>query len=216
MKQIIAFFANPNNCYALAVDTLKISSSWVGVVADELTQTLSSTDRLDWEIKTPDLDWTQSQTAIHTMRACLEYSYQVVGQRIDTYQPILFEKKDKAIPGEYFKMISTAANILEKVVCASSPSDRAWHAYGVSDSIGFAAMGVVEVAVHTYDLAKGFGIDFTPNNLAAEFAINRIFSGTIEYPKFESYGQLLLWLAGRIELSGEPRRIGWKWNGVPR
>jgi hypothetical protein len=34
------------------------------------------------------------------MRACLEYSYQVVGKRIDTYQPVLFEKKEKATPAE--------------------------------------------------------------------------------------------------------------------
>jgi hypothetical protein len=77
-------------------------------------------------------------------------------------------------------------------------------------------MGVIEVSVHTYDLAKGFGIDFVPNTLASEFAINRVFSGTVEFPNFESHGQLLLWLAGRIELSGVARRSGWKWNGTPR
>ena len=72
------------------------AGKWVTKVADELVEVLQPTVNLDWEIKTPDLDWTQSQTAIHTMRACLEYSYQVVGKRIDTYQPDLFEKKEKA------------------------------------------------------------------------------------------------------------------------
>ena len=142
------------------------AGSWVTKVADELAEVLQPTINLDWEIKTPDLDWTQSQTAIHTMRACLEYSYQVVGKRIDTYQPVLFEKKDKATPPEYLPMITTAARVLEKVVKDSDPSDRAWHAYGISDAVGFAAMGVVEVSVHTYDLAKGFGIDFIPNSQA--------------------------------------------------
>lgn len=189
---------------------------WVTVVAQELAETLEPTVNLDWEIATPDLDWTQSQTAIHTMRACLEYSYQVVGKRLDTYQPILFEKKEKATPPEYLPMITTAAKVLEKVVKDSDPADRAWHAYGISDAIGFAAMGVVEVSVHTYDLAKGFGIDFIPHDKAAEFAIDRIFSGTTEYPAHQSHGELLLWLAGRIELSGVPRRQGWKWNGTPR
>ena len=136
------------------------AGKWVTKVADELAEVLQPTINLDWEIKTPDLDWTQSQTAIHTMRACLEYSYQVVGKRIDTYQPVLFEKKDKATPPEYLPMIATAARVLEKVVKDADPSDRAWHAYGISDPVGFAAMGVVEVSVHTYDLAKGFGIDF--------------------------------------------------------
>jgi hypothetical protein len=192
------------------------AGSWVTKVADELEEVLQPTINLDWEIKTPDLDWTQSQTAIHTMRACLEYSYQVVGKRLDSYQPVLFEKKEKATPGEYLPMITTAARVLEKVVKDSDPSDRAFHSYGISDPVGFAAMGVIEVSVHTYDLAKGFGINFLPNEQAAEFAINRVFSGTIEYPEYKSHGELLLWLAGRTELSGVTRRTGWKWNGVPR
>lgn len=195
---------------------LKTAASFVELVSEELSQTLDPTTGLDWEMATPDLDWTQAQTAIHTMRACLEYSYQVVGKRMDTYQPVLFEKKDKATPAEYLPMISTASRILQKAVKDSDITDRAWHAYGISDPIGFAAMGVVEVSVHTYDLAKGFGISFVPNSAAAEFAIDRLFSGTTEYPNFSTHGELLLWLAGRIELSGTPRRQGWKWNGTPR
>jgi len=195
---------------------LSTAASNVELVSEELLQTLSHANQLDWEIATPDLDWTQSQTAIHTMRACLEYTYQVVGKRMDSYQPVLFEKKDKATPAEYLPMISTASRILQKAIKDADVTDRAWHAYGVSDPIGFAAMGVVEVSVHTYDLAKGFGISFVPNNVAAQFAIERLFSGTTEYPNFSTHGELLLWLAGRIELSGTPRRQGWKWNGTPR
>jgi hypothetical protein len=208
------------NCLFLyivrSMESLIVAGSWVNLAAEELHKTLLPTTDLDWESKTPDLDWTQAQTAIHTMRACLEYSYQVVGKRMDTYQPVLFEKKPQAKPIEYLTMISTAAKVLQKVVSSASLDDRAWHAYGVSDPVGFAAMGVIEVSVHTYDLAKGFGIDFVPNTLASEFAINRVFSGTVEFPNFESHGQLLLWLAGRIELSGVVRRSGWKWNGTPR
>jgi hypothetical protein len=198
------------------MDKLITAGSWVNVAAEELYQALLPTVDLDWESKTPDLEWTQAQTAIHTMRACLEYSYQVVGKRIDTYQPVLFEKKPHAKPVEYLSMIQTAAKVLQKVVSVASLDDRAWHAYGISDPIGFAAMGVIEVSVHTYDLAKGFGIDFIPNNSAAEFAINRVFSGTVTYPNYNSSGELLLWLAGRTELSGTARRSGWKWNGTPR
>lgn len=192
------------------------AANFLEMVSEELSQTLAPTTKLDWEISTPDLEWTQSQTAIHTMRACLEYAFQVVGKRMDSYQPVLFEKKDKATPAEYLPMISTASRILQRSIRESEISDRAWHSYGVSDPVGFAAMGVVEVSVHTYDLAKGFGINFVPNHEAAHFAIDRLFSGTTEYPKFDTHGQLLLWLAGRIELSGAPRRQGWKWNGTPR
>jgi hypothetical protein len=187
--------------------------------ADELARVLTPTTSMNWEKLTPDLAWTQAQTAIHTMRACLEYSYQVVGKKMDTYQPVLFDRKEAAQPADYLMMIPTAARVLSRVVATASPDDRAWHAYGESDPFGFAAMGVVEVSVHTYDLAKGFGMDFTPLEEASEYAITRLFADTVETnAQFlgESWGKRLLWYAGRIELAELARRDGWKWNGRVR
>ena len=195
--------------------SLDIAGNHVVAAVDELAKVLAPTVNMDWDLITPTLIWTQEQTAIHTMRACLEYSYQVVGGRMDTYQPVLFEKKEHATPADLLVMISTAGRVLEKVVKTSTINDRAWHSYGVSDPIGFAAMGVVEVSVHTYDLAKGFGIDFVPLKELAEFAISRLFAGTVEFPEVPETdsGKLLLWCAGRIELAGLAQRQGWKWNG---
>ena len=198
---------------------LKAVGAHVVSAADELAKVLASTTSMDWESQTPDLAWTQTQTAIHTMRACLEYSYQVVGKKLDTYQPVLFERKESATPADYLLMIPTAARVLSRVVATAEPEDRAWHAYGESDPIGFAAMGVVEVSVHTYDLAKGFGMKFTPLDAPSEFAITRLFADTVETnSEFtqESWGKQLLWYAGRIELAGLARREGWKWNGRVR
>lgn len=198
---------------------LREVGSHVVSAADELAKVLTPTIGMDWEIQTPDLAWTQTQTAIHTMRACLEYSYQVVGKKMDTYQPVLFERKESANAADYLMMIPTAARVLSRVVATAEASDRAWHAYGESDPIGFAAMGVVEVSVHTYDLAKGFGIDFTPLQAPSEFAITRLFADTVETNAdflAEDWGKRLLWYAGRIELAGLARREGWKWNGRVR
>ena len=198
---------------------LREVGSHVVSAADELAKVLTPTIGMDWEIQTPDLAWTQTQTAIHTMRACLEYSYQVVGKKMDTYQPVLFERKESANATDYLMMIPTAARVLSRVVATAEASDRAWHAYGESDPIGFAAMGVVEVSVHTYDLAKGFGIDFTPLQAPSEFAITRLFADTVETNAdflAEDWGKRLLWYAGRIELAGLARREGWKWNGRVR
>jgi hypothetical protein len=204
---------------AINNNDLKEVGAHVVSAADELARVLAPTTTLDWETLTPDLAWTQTQTAIHTMRACLEYSYQVVGKKLDTYQPVLFERKEAATPADYLLMIPTAARVLSKVVATASAEDRAWHAYGESDPIGFAAMGVVEVSVHTYDLGKGFGIAFTPLEEASEFAITRLFADTVETSSAfaqESWGKRLLWYAGRIELAGLPRREGWKWSGLVR
>ena len=198
---------------------LESDGRYVVEAADELARVLTAHVEADWNITTPDLIWSQSQTAIHTMRACLEYSFQVVGSRMDTYQPVLFEKKEAAAGSDYLTMIPTAARVLHHVVAMASPSDRAWHAYGISDPTGFAAMGVVEVSVHTFDLAKGFGDDFTPLDGPSAFAIKRLFIDTVETNdafKEERPGRQLLWYAGRIELAGLERRQGWKWNGLVR
>ena len=200
--------------------SLTDSASNIVKCVDKLVEVLQPTLNLNWQLKTPDLDWTQAQTAIHTMRACLEYSNQVVGQRKDTYHPILIDQKDKAIPADYLPMIKTAGDMLSRLVITADKNDRAWHSYGESDPEGFAAMGVVEVSVHTYDLALGFGIEFTPLNEPSEFAIRRLFLDTVELPSqyFSNYswGELLLWYAGRISLGNVSRRTGWKWNGQVR
>ncbi len=200
------------------MNSLENAGNHVVDAADELVNVLQPTTELDWNAITPSLVWTQTQTAIHTMRACLEYSYQVVGKRMDSYQPILFERKESAKPADFLPMIATAGRVLQKSVKTASVQDRAWHSYGISDPVGFSAMGVVEVSVHTYDLAKGFGIDFIPGMDMAKFAIERLFEGTVDFPTVPASeaGKLLLWCAGRIELNGFPQRQGWKWNGEVR
>jgi len=137
---------------------------------------------------------------------------------METYQPILFEKKEGATPADFLSMIATAGRVLQRVVEMSSLNDRAWHSYGTSDPVGFAAMGVVEVTVHTFDLAKGFGVDFIPPKELADFAIERLFRDTVEFPSVpeSDSGSLLLWCAGRIELGNSPQRKGWKWDGCVR
>jgi hypothetical protein len=45
------------------------------------------------------------------------------------------------------------ATLLSLTVRASGPEVRAYHSWGTSDAAGFAAMGAVEILVHTYDIA---------------------------------------------------------------
>lgn len=98
-------------------------------------------------------------------------------------------------------MIKTAGDMLSRLVITADKNDRAWHSYGESDPEGFAAMGVVEVSVHTYDLALGFGIEFTPLNEPSEFAIRRLFLDTVELPSqyFSNYSWGNYYFGTRVE-----------------
>ena len=194
------------------------AGNFLTCATDALVTTLSPCVTLNWQEQTPTLDWTQEETAVHTMRACLEYSFQVVGGDRDYYQPVYFGIKDSVQPEQLLRMIDTAGATLRRSVATASPEDRAWHAYGESNPVGFAAMGVVEVSVHTFDIAQGFGISFTPDAAAAEFAIDRLFLDTVEKAptNYANAGELLLWFAGRIPLDGFAQRENWKWNGCVR
>jgi hypothetical protein len=83
---------------------------------------------------------------------------------------------------------------------------------------GFAAMGVVELLVHTFDAVHGLDSSSTwtpPNDLAIP-VLKRLFphtpSGMADPP-----GELLLHMCGRIPLGERPRKADWRWYGaVPR
>ena len=100
----------------------------------------------------------------------------------------------------------------------TAPDARAYHPYGISDGPGFAAMGVVELLVHGYDVAQGLGVDVTPASRLpipegpALRAVHRLFA----HPPGARPAAALLWCTGRIPLPGTPRRTRWTWDSAVR
>ena len=103
--------------------------------------------------------------------------------------------------------------LLVAMVRTTPPQVRAYHSFGVSDPEGFAAMGVVETLVHTYDLAEGLGLAWVPPADLCSRALARLFP---EAPGTTDPWLTLLWATGRAELPGYPRRATWRWSGTPR
>ena len=104
------------------------------------------------------------------------------------------------------------AELLRLAVSAASPERRAWHPNGTSDPEGFAAMGVVEMLVHTYDITRGLGLEWTPPSELSAPVLARLFPGA---PPGNPSG-VLLWCTGRAALPNRPRLDRWRWDSTVR
>jgi hypothetical protein len=90
------------------------------------------------------------------------------------------------------------------VVAVSDPAVRAWH-WGPTDPSGFAALGVNETLMHTYDITEGLGIEWYPPESLCRAVLARLFS---DAPAGDPV-QVLLWSTGRADLPGRPRVTSW-------
>ena len=70
---------------------------------------------------------------------------------------------------------------------------------------GFAALGVNETLVHTYDITQGLGISWLPPESLCAAVLARLFPDAPEGDPV----QVLLWSTGRAELDDRPRVTSW-------
>ncbi len=173
------------------------------------------TDR-DWRsITAQDLEWSVWDTMVHVNDDLYFYAAQILLADEDDYICFELSADDHATPERLLTGLAAQGSLLAAVVAAADPGSRAHHVYGASDASGFAAMGVVETLVHTYDALHGLDDTSTwkpPDELATP-VLERLFPHA---PPAEtsSAGELLLYMCGRIPLRERPRLAEWRWYGA--
>jgi hypothetical protein len=90
------------------------------------------------------------------------------------------------------------------MVAGSEPAARAWH-WGPTDPSGFAALGVNETLLHTFDITMGLGIAWQPPVNLCQAVLSRLFP---EAPPGDPV-RVLLWCTGRGDLPDHPRVTSW-------
>ncbi|MCF3125710.1 hypothetical protein IPZ68_39355 [Streptomyces arenae] len=184
---------------------------------------------VDWGVKARGLEWTCWETGEHLADDLFAYAAQLGPEHPpqDTEVPFLwyrhrpegpanvtFADRGAGAPG-LLQVLESCGALLTGMVATTPPTVRAHHAWGASDPEGFAAMGIVETLVHTYDIAHGLGIGDRwdpPADLCAR-VLHRLFP---DAPTDTDPWPTLLWATGRGELPGHPRRTEWRWYGAPR
>ena len=198
---------------------------------DEIVQlavtTLREVPDAAWDGRAGTLEWSCWETVEHTADDLFAYAAQLgpKAQPLTGYVPFVTERRTPGGPGNTIRVDRSAgpAGLLQALEACGGlmiamarttpPPVRAFHPDGISDAEGFAAMSIVETAVHTHDLATGLGLPWQPPAGVCARVLARLFP---DAPNDTDPWPTLLWATGRAELPGRPRLTEWRWYGEPR
>lgn len=179
-----------------------------------------------WDRPAGTLSWTCWETVEHMADDLFAYAGQIAPADPPTtsYLPFVWrEMRDGGPSSTVFversagttgllRALEACAAMLAGVVAAAPPERRAWHTHGISDPEGFAAMGVIEVLVHAWDVADTVDRVWQPPADLCQGVLDRLF---VDLPDHPDPWQTLLWATGRATLPGHPARESWRWDGRP-
>ncbi|HEX3811652.1 MAG TPA: maleylpyruvate isomerase N-terminal domain-containing protein [Mycobacteriales bacterium] len=181
----------------------------VGIAIAEMIRVLSPHESADWTVPAGSLEWTCRATAEHVAHDLLAYAGQLAGPAGDGYLPFDLTIGAEVTPLDVLRVVTACGQLLRTAVDAAGPDVRAWH-WGSCDPAGFAAMGVAEVLLHTYDITRGLDVAWSPPDVLCRGVLDRLVP---DAPAGEPVA-VLLWSTGRAELAGRPRRPSWVWKAA--
>jgi len=170
----------------------------------ELHQALAPHTGGDWTVPAGDLDWTCRDTAVHIAHDLLAYATQLAAGADGGYLPLDLTVRPTATNAEILQVIGAAGTLLATQLRAAKPDTRAWH-WGPADPSGFAALGVNEILLHTYDIGRGLRTGWLPPPALCAAVLARLFP---DHPPTDPV-RALLWCTGRVSLPDHPRRTSW-------
>ena len=185
----------------------------VRAAAAACREALSGLVDLDWSRRAGGLEWSCRQTLEHIPGTQINYASQLALGAKERL-PRARGGEDQLTVAELLLTVEVNAAILEHVLRAAPASARAFHAAGIADPSGFAAMGCDEVLIHTADIANGFEIDFRPPEDLCGRVLARLFPWA---PTDVGGWDSLLWANGRVALPGLglPQDENWRWHCAP-
>ena len=191
---------------------MTVTGALICDATSEMQRALGGSTSADWSVAAGDLDWSCWQTGAHIADDLFSYASQVLAQPAQGYLPIEAAIEPGAPPAAVLESIAMCGELLRLAVESAATDSRAWHPCGTSDPEGFAAMGVVEVLVHTHDIAKGLAIAWEPPAELSRHVLLRLFPDAPEGDP----AAVLLWCTGRAALGDRPRRTQWGWDSSVR
>ncbi|MEU1437876.1 VOC family protein [Streptomyces sp. NPDC005786] len=216
-----------------ARERARLTGTRLPVTADDVTaavrlavDTLTESPAEDWRIPAGTLTWDCWETVEHLSDDLFAYAVQLAPRKpsLETEVPYRWAPEREGGPWNavfadpeagtagLLQTLEASGALLAAMVRTASPDVRSFHSYGVSDPEGFAAMGIVETLAHTYDVAAGLSLSWTPPQDLCDRVLARLFP---DAPDDADRWTVLLWSTGRADLPGRERVTSWKWHGAP-
>ena len=166
----------------------------------------------DWSVLAGDLRWTCRATVEHVADDLVAYGALLTEGAIDSYPPFEVVLAADADPAGMLRVLRATGGLLAAAVRTAALDAEVWHPSGMADREAVAAMGVVEVLVHTHDICRGLRLPWQPPPGLSGRVLGRLFSH-VERDGEAGAGEwaTLLWATGRRELPGRPRLREWRW-----
>ncbi|MFI1758005.1 hypothetical protein [Streptomyces sp. NPDC020571] len=204
-----------------------VSGAHVREAVAHCVKTLSGVRSSRWGARAGDLEWTCWESLEHLADDLLTYALRFgLEHPMDVPRVPLRLSSDRAAgpvnvifgdraagPEGLLTVVEACGGLLASVVDSTAPGVLAPHVFGASDPEGFAAMGVAETLVHTYDIALGVERDGVPPDDLSRRVLVRLFP---DVPVTDDAASTLLWATGRIGDPERPRRTSWRWYSAPR
>jgi hypothetical protein len=187
----------------------------VRAAASASVDALAGYTNLGWQqVPAAGLDWSCWQTVLHMVECLYFYTMQVVYGQPGGYLCTELALDQTASPPRLLAALTAHAELLHQAARSADPGLRALHNAGVSDAAGFAAMGVVELLTHTFDVVRGLNPadQWRPPAALAAPAIARLFPRA---PGGDP-ADVLLYCCGRAGLGALPRQARWGWDVAVR
>jgi hypothetical protein len=172
---------------------------------EEMLRVLVPCQSRDWRVRAGSLDWTCRATAEHVAHDLLAYAGQVSARPATAYLPLDLTVRAGATIPDVLRVVAACGGLLSSAIATAGPEGRGWH-WGPTDPAGFAALGMTEVLVHTYDITQGLAEPWHPPGPLCATVLSRLFP---DAPAGEPAG-VLLWCTGRAALDDRPRRTAWR------
>jgi hypothetical protein len=140
----------------------------------EMVRVLAPYESADWRCPAGALHWSCWTTAAHVAHDLLAYAGQLAARPDDAYLPFDLVVRHDASPRDLLRIVTGCGRLLSNALDASESTVRGWH-WGPTDPSGFAAMGVNETLVHTYDITQGLEISWLPPESLCRAVLARLF-----------------------------------------
>ncbi|GCD33356.1 acetyltransferase [Streptomyces chrestomyceticus JCM 4735] len=195
------------------------AAAWPGLLAaatDTCLDALLEGADQDWSRPADGLTWTCRETLDHLALGLTGYAGLLIARPTHRYITLFASLDPEAPVPACLEGLHIAARLLGATVRDTPADVRAWHPWGHADAVGFAAMGVTELLLHTYDITRALGVTWAPDGDLCTAVLSRLFPDAPAAPAVPpGFGpfDVLLQCTGRAALPGLPRRAEWQWDG---